>query len=314
MSKFINPSNFIEKLPPNVAKSVTRAGMKVSKHSPTILFGAGVIGFGATVYLASRSTLKVGEVFETYRSNEADINEIYDNDDPDLNEKLKEVYTEEDMKRDRVVNMSKLIFSITKLYAPAILVGGATLACFTGAHVTLSNRYTASVAAYSVLSDAFDRYQERVSETYGEETAREFRMDTVKEKVKTDDGKTETVKVADGSKTPSQYARFFDELNPNWQPDASLNRLFLSNIQNMMNERLVLRGHVFLNEVYDALGIERTSSGTVVGWVLSNDGSDNFIDFGIFDADDVMRRMFVNGDERSVLLDFNVNGLIWDRI
>lgn len=36
--------------------------------------------------------------------------------------------------------------------------------------------------------------------------------------------------------------------------------------------------------------------------------NDNFIDFGVFDGDRPRARDFVNGYERSILLDFNVDG------
>ena len=115
--------------------------------------------------------------------------------------------------------------------------------------------------------------------------------------------------------SPSMYARFFDEFNKNFNKnDRQLNRLFLSTQQNYLNDVLKVRGHVFLNEVYDALGMERTSAGAVVGWAITKDGTDNFIDFGVFNSNDLQKRMFVNGDERAVLLDFNVNGVIYDLI
>jgi hypothetical protein len=71
---------------------------------------------------------------------------------------------------------------------------------------------------------------------------------------------------------------------------------------------------VFLNEVYRAIGADHTQAGSVVGWILSDTG-DNYIDFGVFNGQDGDRiRDFVNGREGAVLLDFNVDGLIWDKI
>lgn len=62
------------------------------------------------------------------------------------------------------------------------------------------------------------------------------------------------------------------------------------------------------------LGMDHTSAGAVVGWISGGDG-DNYVDFGVFipDADDRVRD-FVNGREGSVLVDFNVDGIIWDKI
>ena len=63
------------------------------------------------------------------------------------------------------------------------------------------------------------------------------------------------------------------------------------------------------------LGIPRSKAGAVVGWILTPNGeTDNFINFGVFDGDTQVARDFVNGFEGSILLDFNVDGVIYDRI
>ena len=60
------------------------------------------------------------------------------------------------------------------------------------------------------------------------------------------------------------------------------------------------------------LGIPRSQAGAVVGWVLGE--GDDYIDFGMFDGNNMATRDFVNGYERSILLDFNVDGVIYDLI
>jgi hypothetical protein len=84
------------------------------------------------------------------------------------------------------------------------------------------------------------------------------------------------------------------------------------------------KGSLFLNEVYDLLGIERTKTGAIVGWIYdkNNPVGDNEVDFGIFDVkfhddmvgDGLAQRRFVNGLEDVVLLNFNVDGPILDRV
>jgi hypothetical protein len=72
---------------------------------------------------------------------------------------------------------------------------------------------------------------------------------------------------------------------------------------------------VFLNEVYDMVGVPRSKAGAVVGWLLSpNGGTDNFVNFGVFDGRTEVARDFVNGREGAILLDFNVDGVIYDKI
>ena len=93
--------------------------------------------------------------------------------------------------------------------------------------------------------------------------------------------------------------------------------MFLKHQQNYANEKLQKQGYLFLNDVYDMLGIPKTKAGQVVGWVYDEahpDIYDNFVDFGIYDLYNEKARDFVNGREKSILLDFNVDGNILDLI
>jgi hypothetical protein len=89
--------------------------------------------------------------------------------------------------------------------------------------------------------------------------------------------------------------------------------LFLKSVQNHMNDMLHVRGHVLLNDVYDRLGIDRTPEGALVGWLMGGVG-DNYVDFNIYDFQSAAKRDFVNGIEPSILLDFNVDGVIYEHI
>ena len=62
------------------------------------------------------------------------------------------------------------------------------------------------------------------------------------------------------------------------------------------------------------LGIPKTKAGHVVGWIYDekNPVGDNYVDFGIYDLYNERSRAFVNGYERTILLDFNVDGNIWE--
>lgn len=114
----------------------------------------------------------------------------------------------------------------------------------------------------------------------------------------------------------SQYARIFDDSCVGWTKDPEYNMHFLKVQQNYCNVLLKSKGHLFLNEVYDILGIPRTKAGTVVGWVYNekNPIGDNFVDFGIFDTNDERNSDFINGFKRTAILDFNVDGNILNYI
>lgn len=294
----------------------SKAGRKilvVQKHSPAIMFGAGLVGVVATAVLASKATLKLEDKLDEALDNialakrVAKHEESHEDSDPHKIERKKQ--------RDIAGIYIKSSFGIIKLYAPAVAVGTLSVAALTGSHVVLTRRNVGLTAAYAALEKGFDDYRQRVRDELGEEKDRQFRYKTetveIVEETETGPQTSQVVRVApDGH---SVYARFFDEYCQSWSKQPEYNHLFLRCQQNYANDLLRSRGHIFLNEVYDMLGIERSKAGAVVGWLLSKDG-DNFVDFGIFDGDNPRARDFVNGREGSILLDFNVDGVIFDKL
>lgn len=109
----------------------------------------------------------------------------------------------------------------------------------------------------------------------------------------------------------SQYARVFDETCPNWTKSAEANLAFLRRVEQYFNDKLDFQGHLFLNEVYDGFGFPRTKAGAVVGWLKDSENGDGYVDLGL-NRPGAAR--FVNGYETNVILDFNVDGPIEDKI
>lgn len=295
-------------IPAAVTRTVGRGLLQTQKHSPRILFTTGIVGVVATAVLASKATLKLDETL-------SEIEELKDAVNGGLGAKLKSggTYGEDDRRKDMIVLNVRAVGAVAKLYAPAIAVGAVSIGCLAGSHVILTNRNVALTAAYAGLERAYNGYRQRVEDEFGTEKELELRHGAYEREVTVENknGKTKTVKVVDG--TRSVYARFFDEYCKGWSKEAEYNRVFVQCQQNYANDLLRARGHVFLNEVYDMLGIERSKAGAVVGWVIG-DGVDNFIDFGMYDASNERARSFVNSREGSVLLDFNVDGVIYDKI
>lgn len=295
----------LEPLKNAVTSKVGRQIISAKKNSPTIFFVGGVVGVVGATVLACKATLKLEDVLDEQEVVEDTIKHF---DNPK--------YSEEDRAKDLFKTKVKTAGKVAKLYAPAATVGLISVAALTGSHVALNRRNAAIMAAYSALDKGFNEYRDRVREELGEEKDLEFRhgSETILETVIGEDEKAKTVEhtVAPPG-MPSIYARYFDEASKNWQRQADYNNLFLNSQQNYANDLLRSRGHIFLNEVYDMLGLPRSKAGAVVGWVMSKNG-DNFVDFGVFDADNPRARRFVNRDERSILLDFNVDGVIYDLI
>lgn len=290
------------KLVPNaISKVISRQALISKKNAPQILFGAGVVGSVASTVLACRATLKLHEVLDEI---ENDVKIAKDLDDVR--------YSEQDRKKDLTLIYARSIGKMGRLYAPSILLGAASIGALTKSHNMLNERNVAVTAAYAAVDKAFREYRERVVEKYGEEQDQEFRYDTEEVTVINEKGKKSTV-VRAGPNAHSMYARFFDPYSTSWSKEPEYNLIFLRCQQNWANDLLKARGHVFLNEVYDMLGLSRSNAGAVVGWVVSDEG-DNYVDFGIFDPNNENAREFVNGREGSILLDFNVDGIIYDKI
>lgn len=284
--------------------------LKVQKHSPALLFAGGVAGVVATVVMASRATLKMNEVLEEHEKNLAHIDEAAAIDEKygaDL----------QLQKKDKVAVFVKTSLNVARLYGPAVIVGTASIAALTGSHVILTNRVSGLTAAYATLDRAFRSYRKRVVTEYGKDKDDElfFGTEITETEVEGPEGvkKTKKVKSLLG---PNGYAVCFDESNPNWKRGPGYNVVFIRGIQNMANDILNAKGYLFLNDVYEMLGFERTPAGQRVGWL--KDGitkvGDGYVDFGVLKGDYFNALRFVKGDELSVWLDFNVDGEIWDEI
>jgi len=294
---------------PNAASlRVGRQILLTQKHSPTILFVGGIVGVVATTVMASRATLKLEDTLADHASKLQIAKDLRASDNPD--------YSEADYRQDMTILYSRAVVDVTKLYAPAVLVGAASIIALTGSHKILTSRNAALTAAYAALDKGFKEYRKRVIDTFGPDADDQLRYQ-VEERTaikETPEGKKEVKVLRAGPDNISIYARFFDELCSSWSHTPEFNHLFLRCQQNYCNDLLRSRGHLFLNEVYDLLGIERSRAGAVVGWVISKDSGDNYVDFGIFDGNNPRARDFVNGREGSILLDFNVDGVIYDKI
>jgi hypothetical protein len=223
-------------------------------------------------------------------------------------------YSDTDRQKDLALIYLKGSGRIFTMYAPAVGLGVLSILALTGSHVMLTKRNAAAVAAYAAIDKGFREYRQRVMAELGEEKDREFRYGTIEREIveETDEGPiVKTIKQI-GPNGKSIYARFFDEHNRRWQKDPHYNQMFLQCQQNYANDLLRARGHVLLNDVYDLLGLERSPEGCVVGWV--KDDGDGYIDFGVFNGDRASGMRFVMGNERSIILDFNVDGIVYDKI
>lgn len=304
-----------------IKKMINKVKFNVVKHSPEILMGIGIAGVITSTVLACRSTLKVKDILEDKVTNMNNVKEVL--------AEGREYYTEEDARKDKTIIMTTTAIRIMKLYAPSVIIGAGSIACLLESHNVMRNRNAGLAAALAATTESFKQYRERVTAKYGDEVDKEMRYGIKKEKKEKDGKKTkEDIVVGCDEKELSGYARYFNESNINWTDDPQYNMMFLRQNQNWANDKLISQGYLYLNDVYDALGFPKTKAGQVVGWVYdpkNNERGDNYIDFGIYDlnvrgyrdemANDTIaeeRQDFINGYRNSILLDFNVDGNIWE--
>ena len=303
----------------NMTRTLNRAGLHIKKHSPEILLVTGIVTGGVALVAACKATTKLESVLAETKHNVEQVHECAATGEIRVQEgqEVRVVeYTEEDSKKDLTIIYAKSVWGVTKLYAPAIGFGMVSLACILASHGIIHKRNTALAAAYSAVSTNFEDYRNRVVERFGSGMDRELRYNIkakeVEETVVNEDGTESVVKktievIEDPYKGQSEFARCFCEGCTGWTKDPEANLSFLRLQQKWANDRLKAVGHLFLNEVYDMLGLPRSSAGAVTGWIYDPNNPDYKVDFGIYNIHIPANREFVNGWERSIWLDFNVD-------
>ena len=304
-----------------ISNKLTRAfgktKLKVKKYSPEILVVAGCIGVIGTVVSACKATTKLSAVLDEGKKN---IDQLHDYVET---HGYSEEYPEQYGKRDLAIMYTQTGLQLAKLYAPAVILGTLSITAILTSNNMLRKRNVALAAAYTAVNTSFKEYRGRVVERFGKELDRELRYNIkekeVEETVVNEDGTETTVKktvqVADPN-TIDDTAKIWYEGNPGWSKDPEFNLMYLKKQQAYANDLLKSRGYLFLNEVYEILGFPRTAAGQQIGWIYDekNPIGDNFVDFGIYDIHDEQKVNFVNGYERSIILEFNHDGNILEYI
>jgi len=297
-----------------LSSSIGKIGLKIKTYSPEILVTVGVAGTVISAVLACKATLKVSTIIEPSKKTIETIRN-YASDDS-----IK-VYSQQDANKDLTIVYIQTGLKIAKEYAPAIILGALSLTAIISSHNILRKRNFAIASAYAILDKGFKEYQNRVAERFGTEVERQIKYD-IKTKdvtetvVDEDTGESKDIeKTVDvvNSKLKSPYSRFFDEVTTKyWDRNHSTNLFFLKTEQNYANDRLRARGFLFLNDVYDRLGIPLTKVGQVVGWVYNEENpvGDNYIDFGIQEFFEDYMQNGASHCKKAYLLDFNVDGNI----
>lgn len=310
----------------SISRGFHNVGFKFKQHSPEILVIGGVVGAVASAVLACRATTKIRPIIDETKMIAEEIHAAVEKGEATCNLEDGTVgvapYSEENGKKDLAVTYARSGLELVKLYAPSVVLGAASITCILAGHNILHKRNAALTAAYAILDNDFKGYRSRVVERFGRELDRELKYNIQKQEIEetvvNEDGTETTVKktidsVTTGPNMPSVYARCFADGTPGWHKNPQDSLIYLRQQQNWLTNRLQSKGHLFLNEVYEALGYPICEAGSVVGWVYdpNNETLENYVDFGIYDSNDERKIAFVNGNEQNIWIDFNFDGNVW---
>ena len=313
----------------NVATGLLKAppgGFKLALRnaSPTIMVAAGCVGIVAGTVFACKATLKADAVLDEIESELEKVEHV-------KSITTEEKYSKQDYNQDKTIVLAKGGAKLLKLYLPAIVLIGGSIALILGGHKILMNRYVMSAAAYEALDSAHRKYRDRVREDLGEAADRKYAYGVKEEVIGTieevdENGKSHKKKikgeVIDKSVSlASPYAAYWDNTCLGWSPDVYYNEAFLIGKQREWNRKLAqsyqINGFVTLAEVKKDLGIFVNPRDINLGWIYSpgydpaEHGNRDQIDFGIFSP---RNSDAINGSEPVYILDFNVQGDLARRI
>lgn len=289
----------------SLTRSWGRTTLQAKRNSPHIFFAVGLAGVVTSAVLACRATLKLEKELDAIKT---DLDSAREN--KELVESSEGEYSELDYKKDLTRTYAKSSLTVVRLYAPSFALGAISVACLSGSHVQLTRRNAALSSTLAAVSQAFNGYRDRVRAELGEQRELEI-YHCLEDNELEIDGKKQIVKAVDPNNPykTSPYAALFDEKSNYWQKSPEMNRVFLQLMQQQATNKLRAYGHIFLNDVYESIGLPKTRTGQIVGWVYMSDDGDNYVDFCMYEAVDAKVPY-----DRSIWLDFNVDGPILDSL
>lgn len=315
----------------NLSNQITRAFSKsiyiLKDHAPEILAVTGSVASVGAIACAIKETPKATQIMEEHKQNIENVHTVIKS--ADESEDIE--YTSDDEKKDLFIIYTKTGLKLAKNYWPMLLLEGISIACTLGGAYTSRKKYSSLLATAMTMETIHKKYRENVVERFGEETDKELRhgIKTKAEEyvIKDKDGKETKVKEVSRDKnskydTHGDITRIFDEINApgTYSRDAYANRAFILGVEQWANNRLVTRGYVYLNEIYEKLGVPESDAGHHLGWVYKDHSTDDLMEhhnrilISFVGYDGQPAKDFENGLEPSVILDFNVDGYIDNQI
>lgn len=286
-----------------VALRVTRM---VVAHAPEILMGVGTIGVAAGTIVVAKQATKLEDELSEIKDAQYDLKDQKDTMDA------------KEYKKALLAIKVAAAKKVAKIFAPGAVLVIAGVVCFFSAFGFVKKENGILAASVAAANKAFEEYRARVVEDQGADKDKEYLYGLKKEKIEVEttdeNGNTKKEKVealvVDPEKSNiSRYAiRFTPEFSGEAYPDVNNNLMILKSCERTWNAVLPSRKKVYLNEIYQELGIDETWESRMVGWDYD---ADNFGDGKIrFDITEVIVRDDNDplGYHKELIVDFNVDG------
>lgn len=300
----------------------SKVKLTLQKHAPDICIGAGIVLVVGSAVYACKKTLDAKDILEEADKDLKDIKYGEDIADGD------EGFDAKVARSERLKVYRRTGIELAKCYGPSIIGGTVGIGLILKGHNIEKDRNIALTGAYASLLANYQAYREKVKKEVGEDKEFDIYSGASRETVEytDEDGKKKKEKnaavIVDDGSGHSQYARLFGPECRDWSKSPGANLTFLRTQQQFANQKLRSEGHLFLNDVYRALGFPDTPEGQIVGWMwdprkeIEENSGDDYVDFGMYEKvfTSIAAREFVNGAEPCVWLDFNVDGVIYDLI
>lgn len=266
------------------------------RNAPELLLGAGLVTGTACVIMTGRQAIKARGILEESDTAKIELTEDYSCG----------ILTDQEFKQAIVKHYSKLALSLAKEYAVPAALYAATVTCVFSSYKIQKNRQLALSAALASCTAAYTTLVGKLKN--GAEhglTAKDILEGyEMKEVIDPETGEVTYEKVKGKPVETELYRVRFDKYSSAWEKDKFQNECTLKSEENWANDVLRLQGYLFLNDVYDRLGLPRTRTGQIVGWMKNGNG-DGFVDFGITDCETYDNVKF---DYNAFDLNFNVDG------
>lgn len=208
---------------------------KLTNSAPELLVGLGLVGFATSTVMAVKATPKALQLIEEERS----IRE--DNDEPEMTK-------------------IDIVKTAWKPYIPSIAFYTLSTACIFGSNSIISKRNTAIMAAYKLTEKAYTEYKDAVVEQIGSVNEREI-VEKINERKMKETPYNETLVIGDGD------VIVYDSLSARYFRSTTL---AVEKCVVDLNFRILNDMYASVNDFYELLGIDYTSTGHDMGWNIDN--------------------------------------------